>query len=72
MNYCLLSVVELSSGRFGHDEDFNGFAERNGPLHGGLRRREAVHAVAPSQLGGRRRGGGAVGQQEAHLHVRRL
>lgn len=69
-SFCL-DVLELTSGRFGHDQDFNGFAEGNGSLDDGLRRREAVDAVAPSQLGGRRRGG-AVGEQEAHLHVRRL
>lgn len=71
------SVRWLASGRFRHDEDFDRLAERDGSLYGCLWRREAVDAVAPSQLGGRRGGGeggggGAVGQQEAHLNLRRL
>lgn len=62
--------VRSAPGRFGHDVNFNGFAERNGSLHGGLRGRRPVEAVAPSRhtFGGRG-GGGAVGQQEAHFNL---
>lgn len=67
----------LTPRRFGHDVDFDRLAKWNGPFNGRLWWWEAFNAVAPSQFerGGRRgeRGwGGAVGQQETHLDLRRL
>lgn len=76
-NSAEFKMSELASGRFGHDVDFDGLAEGNGPFYSGLWWWEAVNAVAPSQLGSRGRGwergwGGAVSQQEAYLDLRRL
>ena len=52
------------------DEDFDWLAEGDGALDGALWWRKAVSAVPPAWFrGGEGGGGGAVGQEEAHLDL---
>ncbi len=68
--YTLPGFLGSAASWFGHDEDFDGFAEVDCALDAALAGGQAVHTLVPRRF--RRRlftAAGAVGQKQPHLDL---
>lgn len=68
--YILPGFLGSAASWFGHDEDFDGFAEVDCALDAALAGGQAVHTLVPRRFRGRLfTAAGAVGQKQPHLNL---
>lgn len=70
LTYILPGFLGSAASWFGHDEDFDGFAEVDCALDAALAGGQAVHTLVPRRFRDRLfTAAGAVGQEQAHLNL---